>query len=116
MQGPNLTVWHPEHEPDGNVVELHGNITQLVCPQCKLVRPARTSDLTCLKKCQPRTCAQCEGVLRFRIMLYDDADGAAITPEDVWDRFEEDMQTVDLIIWVGISFRQVRCRGRRLAC
>lgn len=29
-----------------------------------------------------------------------------ITPEDVFDIMEEDVQQADLILWVGISFEQ----------
>ena len=29
-----------------------------------------------------------------------------ITPEDVFDVMEEDVQKADLILWVGISFEQ----------
>ena len=34
-----------------------------------------------------------------------DADDV-ITPEDVFDIMEEDVQQADLILWVGISFEQ----------
>ena len=30
----------------------------------------------------------------------------AITPDDVFDLMEEDVQAADLILWVGISFEQ----------
>ncbi len=39
-------------------------------------------------------------------MLYDDQEGECITPEDVWDRLNEDLEACDLLLWVGISFEQ----------
>ena len=32
--------------------------------------------------------------------------GEKITPDDVWERMEDDVQAADLILWVGISFEQ----------
>lgn len=32
--------------------------------------------------------------------------GEKITPDEVWERMEEDVQAADLILWVGISFEQ----------
>lgn len=39
-------------------------------------------------------------------MLYDDQEGDCITPEDVWERLNEDLEVCDLLLWVGISFEQ----------
>lgn len=36
----------------------------------------------------------------------DDCADDVITPEDVFDIMEEDVQQADLILWVGISFEQ----------
>ena len=37
--------------------------------------------------------------------LFHPADDV-ITPEDVFDIMEEDVQQADLVLWVGISFEQ----------
>lgn len=39
-------------------------------------------------------------------MLYDDEQGDCITPEDVFERLEEDLEVATAVIWVGISFEQ----------
>ena len=41
-----------------------------------------------------------------------------ITPEDVFDVMEEDVQKADLILWVGISFEQSASTAyfRRVSC
>lgn len=39
------------------------------------------------------------------LSLVDCADDV-ITPEDVFDIMEEDVQQADLVLWVGISFEQ----------
>lgn len=32
--------------------------------------------------------------------------GEKITPDEVWERMQDDVQAADLILWVGISFEQ----------
>jgi hypothetical protein len=44
--------------------------------------------------------------LRFKVMLYEDAESEVITPEEVMDLMEQDTKAADLILWVGISFQQ----------
>lgn len=39
-------------------------------------------------------------------MLYDDEEGDCITPEDIWDVLEGDLEGADMVMWVGISFEQ----------
>lgn len=39
-------------------------------------------------------------------MLYDDEEGDCITPEDVFERLEDDLAVADGVLWVGISFEQ----------
>jgi hypothetical protein len=39
-------------------------------------------------------------------MLYDDEQGDCITPEDVFERLEDDLAAAGAVIWVGISFEQ----------
>jgi NAD-dependent SIR2 family protein deacetylase len=103
-----MTVWHHERNDNGDVVELHGNVKHLVCPSCEHVAEARPGDLALMKKCLPRMCPSChKAQLRFKIMLYDDHESDKITPENVYERLEEDCAIADLIIWVGISFEQV---------
>lgn len=103
-----MSVWHHEHNNDGMVVELHGNVHYLVCPNCEYVAEARPGDLNILKRCRPRVCPSCQiSELRFKIMLYDDKQSEKITPEKVYERLETDLEEADLIIWVGISFEQV---------
>lgn len=103
-----MSVWHHAHNDNGDVVELHGNVRHLVCPSCEHVAEARPGDLALLKKCLPRMCPSCHTAqLRFKIMLYDDHESDKITPENVYERLEEDCEVADLIIWVGISFEQV---------
>ena len=101
--------WHYECNPNGATVELHGNVRYLVCPHCGHTLEVDESDLVLLRKHKTRTCHKCdEGTLRFKIMLYDDEESEIITPENVWDQLEADLETADLVLWVGISFEQVR--------
>lgn len=103
-----MEVWDQSTNPNGKVVELHGNAGHLLCPHCHAVTEAKPSDLLHLKKCRPRVCSSChQGELRFKIMLYDDEEASLITPEDVWNQFEADLKLADMLVWVGISFEQV---------
>lgn len=103
-----MDAWHHENNVQGITVELHGNIRHLVCPECHHLLEVDESDLVLLRKRKTRQCQQCgKGTLRFKIMLYDDEEAESITPENVWDQLETDLETADLIVWVGMSFEQV---------
>jgi hypothetical protein len=104
-----LSTWHHDDNPDGKIVELHGNARFLLCSHCERISEAKRSDLIHMRRCRPRICSHCHtGHLRFKIMLYDDEEASLITPEDVWTRLEEDLEVTDMVLWVGISFEQVR--------
>ena len=68
------------HDDAGQVVEMHGNIRQLVCVKCHSVNPLTAALLRRLKAKQKIACTACQGAphMRCRIMLYDDAEGAAL--------------------------------------
>jgi len=146
-----LNTWHPEDNPDGCTVEMHGNIHYLVCVQCGKCSPLTAERIKNMKACKEIPCLCCpdsttEGgihaqdvnnkkkgendddnnetttmaaetlknennndttsALRFKVMLYEDAESEVITPEEVMDLMEEDTKAADLILWVGISFQQ----------
>lgn len=104
-----MTVWSRNGNPDGKIVELHGNARYLICPECGFTAEATSTDLIHMKRYKPRICPACkQSNLRFKIMLYDDEKAELITPEDVWTRFEDDLELADMVVWVGISFEQVR--------
>eukprot|EP00884_Botryococcus_braunii_P018026 jgi/Botrbrau1/4907/Bobra.118_1s0020.2 len=102
-----LSIWNPERNPEGSTVEMHGNIRFLVCPSCKARALMTEHFLRQLRSKKPIKCRSCEhGQLRCCILLYDDAEDAAVTPSDILDTLENDLQTADLILWVGVSFEQ----------
>lgn len=45
-------------------------------------------------------------LLTVQVMLYDDEEGDCITPEDVFERLDDDLAVADAVVWVGISFEQ----------
>ena len=61
----------------GQVVEMHGNIRQMVCVKCHTVKPLTAALLRKLKAKKPIPCASCPGnpTMRCRVMLYDDDEG-----------------------------------------
>ncbi|KAK9835442.1 hypothetical protein WJX74_000122 [Apatococcus lobatus] len=102
-----MSVWHHQVSPEGCTVEMHGSIRQLLCPVCGLVIPMNDFLSQQLRRRTKIPCTACScPALRSRIMMYGDAEGEKITPDDVWERMEDDVQAADLILWVGISFEQ----------
>ena len=56
---------------------MHGSIRQLVCPACGDVTEMSPATHAMLRAQAPIECPACRaGVLRCRVMLYDDAEGA----------------------------------------
>lgn len=92
----------------GTTVELHGNVRDLVCPECEAVTPATPADVAALRARRSIPCPACGPAhpLRLRVMLYEDAQGDAITPGDALDALEEDVVAADAVLWVGLSFEQ----------
>lgn len=94
--------------PTGTTVELHGNVRDLVCPGCEAVTAATPAAVAALRARRPLPCHACGPAhpLRLRVMLYEDAQGDAITPGDALDALEEDVAAADAVLWVGLSFEQ----------
>lgn len=106
-EAAGMDTWHPDTNPDGVTVEMHGSIRQLVCPMCGHVVPMAPPALNDLKASRPVACSCCgHAPVRIRVMLYDDAEDDVITPETVFDAMETDMAVADMVVWVGISFQQ----------
>lgn len=105
-----LDTWHPDHNPSGSTVEMHGNVHFLVCVDCGGCVPLTQSSAHELRAGGSLPCSSCpagsESHLRFKVMMYEDADSEVITPEEVMDLMEDDVKAADLILWVGISFQQ----------
>lgn len=57
---------------------MHGSIRQLVCPSCDAVCDVTEQRLAALRARRPLPCEACaEGVLRWRVMMYDDAESTS---------------------------------------
>ena len=119
VPGMEHDVWDPESNPSGHTVEMHGSVHELVCTECGETRRLNDEDVAMLSSessipCTSASCrehnknsgGQCEHLMRFKVMMYDDAEGEYITPDDVMDLMEDDIKEADLVIWVGISFEQ----------
>ncbi|GAB4820047.1 hypothetical protein N2152v2_007093 [Parachlorella kessleri] len=102
-----MDTWHPESNPAGITVEMHGNVRLLVCTECAATLELNPALVRQLKAQKPVPCHVCQHeALRFKVMMYEDAESESITPEEVMDLMEEDVKRADLILWVGISFQQ----------
>ena len=106
-----MSTWHPDNEPNGITVELHGNVHHLVCTECGTTTAfTRRAALEFQKTQRHIPCTSCSEneplTLRPKVMLYEDEDSEFITPDDVLDLMEKDAKSADVILWVGISFQQ----------
>eukprot|EP00882_Tetradesmus_deserticola_P016963 GHRQ01018148.1.p1 GENE.GHRQ01018148.1~~GHRQ01018148.1.p1 ORF type:complete len:166 (+),score=83.35 GHRQ01018148.1:1040-1537(+) len=102
-----MDTWHHDNNPNGITVEMHGNISYVVCPSCHAVERLSGPVMSTMKACQPVACSSChEDEMRFKVMLYDDEQGDCITPEDVFEQLEDDLAAAGAVLWVGISFEQ----------
>lgn len=75
LHQPLSLLSHP-----GEVVEMHGNIRQMVCVECHQVQPLTAALLRRLKAKQHIACPASpeHPPMRCRIMLYDDAEGGTV--------------------------------------
>lgn len=108
-QQVGMDTWHHEHNTAGVTVEMHGNVHYLVCPQCHATAPMSAALARQIRAREPLPCTApgCgRGLMRFKVMMYDDGEAECITPDDVMDLMEEDVKAADLVLWVGISFQQ----------
>ncbi|GMH35657.1 hypothetical protein BSKO_03525 [Bryopsis sp. KO-2023] len=103
-----MDTWHDQAKPSAPTVEMHGNIRQLVCPECCHVVSLDKVLARQLSLKRLRQCPKCpDGILRFKIMLYDDEEGDCVTEsEKLWSLLEKDLEVADMVLWVGISFEQ----------
>lgn len=108
-EAAGMDTWHHEENPEGITVEMHGNIHHLVCAECHATAPVTSTVAEKLKNKEDIICAACtenSSGMRFKVMLYDDAESLCITPDEVLDLLEDDVRIADLILWIGISFEQ----------
>lgn len=102
-----MDVWNPDTNPSGNTVEMHGSVRHMVCTECGGTVELTKEMAKVLRQNKSLPCVNCDDEnLRFKVMLYDDADGECIISDHVMDLMEEDVKAADLIVWVGISFQQ----------
>eukprot|EP00977_Amphora_coffeiformis_P023266 scaffold12782_cov168-Amphora_coffeaeformis.AAC.10 len=86
----------------GKTVELHGNINQLVCRQCRSIHHTN-EDMKPIPKCQEN---DCNGNLRFRVLMYDDKENHLISKTNpLVNLLPKDVVECNAMLWVGISFR-----------
>ena len=103
-----MSLWSCNDNKDdtsssGMTVELHGNINQLVCRRCGSVHRTNKA-MKPIPKCQVK---DCNGDLRFRVLLYDDKEAFLISKTNpLVHLLPKDVVECNAILWVGISFRQ----------
>jgi len=93
----------------GEAVELHGCVLEAVCPACRsvsLVSPSLAAAWRA-RADAGTACVACAAPLRPRVMLYDDAEAALVTPDEDFQRCVlAPAAAADAVFWIGISFTQ----------
>lgn len=142
-----MSIWNHKHNPSGKTVELHGSLHSLVCRCCKNVfkcddifgaKEAVSKSKAMIKSNkyikkrkvlkynkQQALCKDCDGPLRFRVLMYDDEESYLIhsthdkksgshykNTSDSTDSLEfnemfcKDIEQSQIILFIGISFEQ----------
>jgi NAD-dependent SIR2 family protein deacetylase len=72
----SMDTWHPETNPEGATVELHGSVHALVCPECGGSEGLGEAAENRLRDQLPVPCRGCgHDAMRFKMMMYEDAEG-----------------------------------------
>jgi NAD-dependent SIR2 family protein deacetylase len=102
---------------DRSIAEQLGQMQPIPCPVCPLENNKKkeeeqedqrreTEEAGSTRDNHQEPINNNNNMMRFKVMLYEDAESDCITPDEVLDLLEEDIQAADLILWVGISFEQ----------
>ena len=88
----------------GGTVEMHGCVLELVCAGGHRAALTQT-EAQLFEREAAVPCATCGEQLRSAIMLYGDKQESIVVGD--WPALmNEDLRSVDLIVWAGISFEQ----------
>ena len=107
----NIDGLHRRCDDGGNTTtELHGCVRDAVCRTCGAVT-AMTPRLAALFRSAAASNPQCEacaqgGLLRPRVLLYNDPEQHLVIPGDVEAVIGADCAAADCVVWAGISFLQ----------
>ena len=102
----DMSTWSPETNPDGKLIEMHGNVLETVCESEEPhVFPFEASCMKCMARGDVPKCKICGEKIRPRVMLYEDENGENIC-EDWESQLKLDVPKSDLFLWIGISFKQ----------
>jgi NAD-dependent deacetylase len=81
-----------------DVIELHGNMDHLICPECRTEYLSSAYRASWLELHQLPHCPQCNALLKPDIVLYEE-----MLPINAWEQAEFACQQADLILIAGTS-------------
>ncbi|HZW03557.1 MAG TPA: Sir2 family NAD-dependent protein deacetylase, partial [Anaerolineaceae bacterium] len=81
-----------------NVIEVHGSMGRLGCPQCARSYPVEDFVEPFIRQSEIPTCPACGTVLKPAIVLFEE-----MLPEDAWSEAERHFTAADLVLVVGSS-------------
>ncbi|HET6781817.1 MAG TPA: NAD-dependent deacylase [bacterium] len=89
------------HQAAGSrrVIELHGNLREAVCPDCRWVGPITVVTAALATENLP-SCERCGGRVKPNVVLFEE-----LLPLDAYDRAEHACRTADLLLVVGSSLQ-----------
>eukprot|EP01134_Creolimax_fragrantissima_P000048 CFRG0048T1 len=92
--------------PVGTTVELHGTVHEVVETMSRTVRPLDDKTLQLFRARKP-VCDPSSGrPFRFKVLLYGDKQGDAITSSSIFEVLKVDAAQCDAVVWLGVSFVQ----------
>lgn len=80
---------------NGNVIEIHGNLQELICTKCSYKETIQTLEARVL----PPLCPECEGILRPKVVLF----GESLPVGAVERMYDEIEAGLDAVITIGTS-------------
>jgi NAD-dependent deacetylase len=81
-----------------NVIELHGTLSTLTCPQCQTQYPAGQFMDAFIQNARQPHCTQCNQYLKPDIILFEEA-----LPMNAWDDAQAHCEQADLVLVAGSS-------------
>jgi NAD-dependent deacetylase len=81
-----------------DVIELHGNVSRLLCFNCRREFPLEEYRISWLEGHQLPRCTTCQALLKPDIVLYEE-----MLPMDAWEQAEAACRLADLIFIAGTS-------------
>lgn len=80
------------------MIEVHGSIGRLTCPQCSHSFPIEEYIEPFIERVEIPKCRDCQAVLKPDVVLFEE-----MLPFDAWEQAENHFRSADVVLVVGSS-------------